>query len=97
MMELHRKHAPFGACFLCVLRQDRQRDEHEVRRRGAAVYGVSVLRCRAYIKEDLETNTGCEALWLPRWRTTFVIQREKLYLQFCIILSSGNINYIVSL
>ena len=28
---------------MCVLRQDRQRDKHEVRRRDAAVYGVLVL------------------------------------------------------
>ena len=43
-MDTHRKHAPKGACFLmCILRQDRQRGKHEVRWRGAAIYGVLVI------------------------------------------------------
>ena len=52
-MDTHRKHAPKGACFLmCVLRQDRQRGKHEVRRRGAAVYGVSVLETFTWRRID---------------------------------------------
>ena len=72
MMDTHRKHSPKGACFLmCVLRQDRQRGEPEGRRRGAAVYGVSVLGCSSSVRivqevsdseVDWKQSTACQLL-----------------------------------
>lgn len=40
---------------MCVLRQDRQRGKHEVRWRGAAVYGVLVLVCSSSARTASET------------------------------------------